>query len=51
MKSTMDLADLIGFHIIMTKIPGRGDMKILIAGLGWYFHLLLCLKVSMIYTD
>jgi len=35
MKSTMDLADLIGFHIIMTKIPGRGDMKILIAGLGW----------------
>ena len=34
MKSTMDLSDLIGFHILMTKIPGRGKLKILVAGLG-----------------
>eukprot|EP00112_Aurelia_sp_Birch-Aquarium-sp1_P009752 Seg2119.3 transcript_id=Seg2119.3/GoldUCD/mRNA.D3Y31 product="Transmembrane protein 147" protein_id=Seg2119.3/GoldUCD/D3Y31 len=35
MKSTMDLSDLIGLHILMTKIPGRGELKVLVAGLGW----------------
>eukprot|EP00794_Sanderia_malayensis_P011298 gene11298-12479_t len=35
MKSTMDLSDLLGFHILMTKIPGRGELKVLVAGLGW----------------
>ena len=39
MKSTMDLADLIGLHILMTKIPGRGELKILVAGLGMIFTL------------
>ena len=34
MKSTMDLADLVGFHMIMSKIPGRGELKVLVAGLG-----------------
>lgn len=35
MKSTMDLSDLLGLHLLMMKIPGRGEMKVLIAGLGW----------------
>eukprot|EP00493_Phyllostaurus_siculus_P011263 UN11421 len=35
MKSTVDLADLLGLHILMTKIPGRGELKVLVAGLGW----------------
>lgn len=37
----MDLADLIGLHILMTKIPGRGELKILIAGLGMNYVLLV----------
>ena len=36
MKSTMDLADLVGLHILMTKIPGRCELKVLVAGLGMF---------------
>eukprot|EP00111_Clytia_hemisphaerica_P008132 TCONS_00023714-protein len=35
MKSTMDLSDLLGLHLLMLRIPGRGEMKVLVAGLGW----------------
>lgn len=35
MKSTMDLGDLLGLHILMTKISGRGELKVMVAGLGW----------------
>ena len=34
MKSTMDLSDLLGLHLLMLRIPGRGEMKVLVAGLG-----------------
>ena len=34
MKSTMDLSDLLGLHLLMSRIPGRGEMKVLVAGLG-----------------
>lgn len=39
MKSTMDLSDLLGLHLLMMRIPGRGEMKVLVAGLGVYFFL------------
>ena len=39
MKSTMDLSDLLGLHLLMTKIPGRGEMKVLVAGLGMFLSL------------
>ncbi|XP_013783295.1 transmembrane protein 147-like isoform X2 [Limulus polyphemus] len=35
MKSTVDLADLLGLHFVMTKIAGKGETKFLVAGLGW----------------
>lgn len=35
MKSTMDLSDLLGLHLLMSQIPGRGEYKVLVAGLGW----------------
>jgi len=35
MKSTMDLSDLLGLHLLMLRIPGRGEFKVLVAGLGW----------------
>lgn len=42
MKSTMDLSDLLGLHLLMLRIPGRGEMKVLVAGLGilLYFYVL-----------
>ncbi|KAK3581003.1 hypothetical protein CHS0354_013897 [Potamilus streckersoni] len=35
MKSTVDLADLVGIHFVMTKIAGKGQLKFMVAGLGW----------------
>lgn len=34
LKSTMDLSDLLGLHLLMLRIPGRGELKVLVAGLG-----------------
>jgi hypothetical protein len=35
LKSTVDLADLFGLHLIMSKVAGRGQLKFMIAGVGW----------------
>ena len=34
MKATIDVGDLIGLYLVMTQIPGKGEMKILVTGLG-----------------
>ena len=31
----MDIADLIGLHIAMSKFAGKGQLKFMIAGMGW----------------
>ncbi|XP_046852162.1 transmembrane protein 147-like [Xenia sp. Carnegie-2017] len=35
LKCTVDVADLFGLYITMSKIPGRGELKLLVAALGW----------------
>lgn len=35
LKSTVDLADLIGIYFIMSQIAGKGHLKVMIAGMGW----------------
>jgi hypothetical protein len=35
LKITVDLGDLIGLHIAMTKIAGKCEIKYLVAGVGW----------------
>ena len=30
----MDFADLVGLHLVMTKIAGKGELKVLVAGIG-----------------
>jgi len=35
LKSTVDLADLFGLHLVMSKIAGKGQLKFMIAGVGW----------------
>jgi len=34
-KSTADVADLFGLYLIMSKIAGKGQLKFMIAGVGW----------------
>lgn len=35
LKCTVDLADLVGIHLVMSKIAGKGQLKFMVAGLGW----------------
>ena len=35
LKCTVDLIDLIGLSVVMSRIAGKGHTKVLIAGLGW----------------
>lgn len=35
MKCTVDVADLVGMYFVMSKIAGKGQLKFMIAGLGW----------------
>ncbi|PFX25793.1 transmembrane protein 147-like [Stylophora pistillata] len=35
LRSTVDFADLVGLHLVMTKVAGKGELKVLVAGVGW----------------
>ena len=35
LKCTVDIADLVGLSLVMSRIAGKGRTKVLIAGLGW----------------
>ncbi|XP_023022194.1 BOS complex subunit TMEM147 [Leptinotarsa decemlineata] len=35
LKSTVDLADLVGLYLVLAGIPGKGHSKVLTAGIGW----------------
>nr|CAG4649656.1 EOG090X0CTK [Scapholeberis mucronata]SVE93863.1 EOG090X0CTK [Scapholeberis mucronata] len=35
LKCTVDLIDLVGISVVMSRIAGKGHTKVLIAGLGW----------------
>ncbi|XP_056639832.1 BOS complex subunit TMEM147 [Diorhabda sublineata] len=35
LKSTVDLADLVGLYLVLASIPGKGHSKVLTAGIGW----------------
>lgn len=35
LKSTIDLADLVGILLVLNGIPGKGHAKVLTAGIGW----------------
>lgn len=34
-RSSVDLADLMGMMLILSRIPGKGHSKLITAGLGW----------------
>ena len=35
MKCTVDFADLLGIHIIMTRVTAKGQLKFMVAAMGW----------------
>ncbi|KAM7353167.1 BOS complex subunit TMEM147 [Cochliomyia hominivorax] len=35
LRCSMDVADLLGFVLILSRIPGKGHSKLITAGLGW----------------
>ncbi|XP_050786263.1 transmembrane protein 147 isoform X2 [Gopherus flavomarginatus] len=35
MKATVDLADLVGLHLVMSRNAGKGEYKIMVAAMGW----------------
>ncbi|KAH3825876.1 transmembrane protein 147-like [Dreissena polymorpha] len=35
MKCTVDIADLVGIYFVMSRIAGKGQLKIMVAGIGW----------------
>ncbi|UYV62928.1 TMEM147 [Cordylochernes scorpioides] len=35
MKCSVDMCDLIGLYLVMSRVAGKGDTKFLVAGLGW----------------
>ncbi|KAH8376181.1 transmembrane protein 147 [Drosophila serrata] len=35
LRCSVDVADLLGFALILSRIPGKGHSKLITAGLGW----------------
>ena len=47
----MDLADLVGLHLVMSKIAGKGQLKFMIAGMGWATAELVMTRLVSCYFD
>ncbi len=47
---TVDLADLVGLHLVMQRVSGKGQVKVLVAGLGWAFAELLFTRVVALWV-
>ena len=46
----MDLADLIGLYVVIQKVAGKGQVKVLVAGLGWAFAELVLTRVIFLWV-
>merc|ERR1719266_2359533 len=49
-KLTVDLADLIGLYVVIQKVAGKGQVKVLTAGLGWAFAELVLTRVIFLWV-
>merc|ERR1719266_2274947 len=49
-KLTVDLADLIGLYVVIQKVAGKGQVKVLVAGLGWAFAELVLTRVIFLWV-
>ena len=42
------MADLVGIYLVMSRVSGKGSVKVLIAGLGWAFAELVLTRFNTI---
>merc|ERR1719244_2016534 len=49
-KLTVDLADLIGLYVVIQKVAGKGQVKVLVAGLGWAFAELVLTRLGFLWV-
>ncbi|XP_037084752.1 transmembrane protein 147-like [Pollicipes pollicipes] len=45
LKTSVDIGDLLGIHLVMSRVAARGDVKVLVAGVGWATAELLLTRV------
>jgi len=50
LKDSMDLVDLLGMYLALSRIPGRGHSKVLTAGIGWGTAELILTRVFAIWV-
>merc|ERR1719412_1631062 len=50
LKLTVDLADLVGIYFVMQRVAGKGQVKILVAGVGWAFAEFLLTRVIFLWV-
>lgn len=50
LKLTIDLADIAGLYLVMQRIAGKGQVKVLASGLGWAFADLLLTRVIFLWV-
>merc|ERR1719187_297027 len=47
LRATVDLADLVGIYLVMQRVSGKGQVKVLVAGLGWAFAELVLTRLAL----
>merc|ERR1719348_545551 len=50
LRATVDMADLIGIYLVMSRVSGKGSVKVLVAGLGWAFAELLLTRLVFLWV-
>merc|ERR1719251_487418 len=50
LRATVDMADLVGIYLVMSRVAGRGSVKVLVAGLGWGFAELVLTRLVFLWV-
>merc|ERR1719461_2140489 len=50
LRATVDMADLVGIYLVMSRVSGKGSVKVLIAGLGWAFAELILTRLVFLWV-
>lgn len=50
LRATVDLADLVGIYFVMQRVSGKGQVKVLVAGLGWAFAELVLTRLVFLWV-
>jgi len=50
LRATVDIADLVGIYLVMSRVSGKGAVKVLVAGLGWGFAELVLTRLVFLWV-